>query len=99
MIEDNWFADSDNLIDMNPRGFKESTIRNNTLYNNGANQNPDEMIDNTGGNDTMVYGNKFPGTYTNAGGYVAGTNDDFAGNMAPDQASKAANGWTFANPA
>tara|TARA_Y100000310_G_scaffold345852_1_gene471403 strand:+ start:10652 stop:11581 length:930 start_codon:yes stop_codon:yes gene_type:complete len=99
LIEDNWFADSDNLIDMNPRGFKESTIRNNTFYTNGANQNPDEIIDNTGGNDTMIYGNKFSGAYTNAGGYVAGTNDNWAGNMANDVASKAANGWTFAVPA
>lgn len=99
LIEDCWFGDSDNLIDMNPRGFKESTIRNCTFYTNGANQNPDEIIDNTGGNDTMVYGCKFPGTYTNAGGYVAGTNDNFAGNSAFDESGKAANGWTYANPA
>ena len=99
LIEDCTFADSDNLIDMNPRGFKESTIRNCTFYTNGANQNPDEIIDNTGGNDTMVHGCKFPGTYSNAGGYVAGTNDNFVGNMATDVSGEAANGWTFANPA
>ena len=81
LIEDCWFGDSDNLIDMNPRGFKESIIRNNTFFTNGANQNPDEIIDNTGGNDTIIYGNYFPGTYNNGGGYVAGTNDEWAGNF------------------
>jgi len=58
----NWFADSDNLIDMNPRGFKESFLRDNTFYANGANQNPDEKIDNTGGNDTIIYQNYLGGT-------------------------------------
>jgi len=81
LIEHCWFADSDNLIDMNPRGFKESIIRYNTFFTNGANQNPDEIIDNTGGNDTIVYGNYFPGAYTAAGGYVTGTNDEWAGNL------------------
>jgi len=99
LIEHNWFGDSDNLIDMNPRGFKESIIRYNSFYTNGANQNPDEIIDNTGGNDTQVYGNKFPEPYTTAGGYVAGTNDNWAGNMAEDVAGEAANGWTYADPA
>lgn len=75
VIEDCWFGDSDNLIDMNPRGFKESLIRYSTFFANGANQNPDEKIDNTGGNDTYVYDNILGGTYSNAGGYVAGTND------------------------
>ena len=99
IIEDCWFGDSNNLIDMNPRGFKESIIRNNTFFDNGANQNPDEIIDNTGGNDTMVYGNKFLGTYSNTGGYVAGTNDNWAGNSANAVASRAVNGWTIAVPA
>lgn len=98
LIEHCWFGDSDNLIDMNPRGFKESTIRYNTFYTNGANQNPDEIIDNTGGNDTQIYGNYFPGTYDNGGGYVAGTNDGWAGNVATDVSSYAANGWTFLAP-
>ncbi len=99
MIEHCWFGDSDNLIDMNPRGFKESTIRYNTFYTNGANQNPDEIIDNTGGNDTQVYGNKFPEPYTKSGGYVAGTNDNWAGNFAETQGSESANGLTYADPA
>ena len=81
LIEHCWFADSDNLIDMNPRGFKESCIRFNWFYTNGANQNPDEIIDNTGGNDTIIYGNYFPGTYSGTGGYVAGTNDEWGGNF------------------
>jgi len=99
LIEHNWFADSDNLIDMNPRGFKESIIRYNTFFTNGANQNPDEIIDNTGGNDTMIYGNYFPGTFNQTNGYVPGTNDGWAGNVATDVANYAANGWTFLAPA
>jgi len=94
LIEDCWFADSDNLIDMNPRGFKESIIRYNTFYTNGANQNPDEIIDNTGGNDTQIYGNAFPGTYDAASGYVAGTNDEWGGNY-----NSIAGGLTAADPA
>ncbi len=93
MIEENWFADSDNLIDMNPRGFKESIIRRNTFFTNGANQNPDEIIDNTGGNDTIIYENYFPGTYNNASGYVAGTNDEWAGNY-----NSISGGLTAADP-
>ena len=94
VIEDNWFGDSDNLIDMNPRGFKESVIRRNTFYANGGNQNPDEKIDNTGGNDTLVYENYLGGTYSNAGGYVAGTNDEWGGNY-----NSLSGGITAADPA
>ncbi len=93
-VEDNWFGDSDNLIDMNPRGFKESVIRRNTFFANGANQNPDEKIDNTGGNDTIIYQNSFGGTYSNVGGYVAGTNDEWGGNF-----NSLAGGLTAADPA
>lgn len=99
LIEDCWFGDSDNLIDMNPRGFKESIIRYNTFFNIGANQSPDEIIDNTGGNATMIYGNKFDGDFTASGGYVDSGTDDWAGNMAEDETSYAANGWTYLSPA
>lgn len=98
LIEDCWFGDSDHLIDMNGHGFKESIIRYNTFYTNGANYNPDMIIDNAAGNDTMIYGNKFPHPYTAAGGYITGTNDNWAGNSAYDVANDAANGWTFADP-
>ena len=94
LVEDNWFGDSDNLIDMNPRGFKESIIRRNTFFTNGANQNPDEIIDNTGGNDTIIYENYLPGTYDQANGYVPGTNDEWAGNY-----NSLAGGITAADPA
>ncbi|KKN06320.1 hypothetical protein LCGC14_1078470 [marine sediment metagenome] len=99
LIEDCWFGDSDNYIDMNPRGFKESTIRNNTFYFQGANQNADEKFDNTGGSNCQVYGNAFGGVYTLAGGYVAGSGDDWSGNMAEAVSGESANGWTFAVPA
>jgi len=94
LIEHCWFGDSDNLIDMNPRGFKESIIRYNTFFTNGANQNPDEIIDNTGGNDTLIYGNYFAGTYDATSGYVAGTNDEWAGNF-----NSLTGGVTAADPA
>ncbi len=99
LIENNWFADSDNYIFMNPRGFKESIIRYNTFYFEGANQNADEKFDNTGGSNCQVYGNAFGGVYTLVGGYVAGSGDDWSGNMAEAVSGESANGWTFAVPA
>jgi hypothetical protein len=95
IIEGNHFSGSDNYIDMNPRGFKESTIRYNTFLAADA----DEKFDNTGGSNCQVYGNAMGGAYTLAGGYVAGSGDDWSGNMAEDVAGEAANGWTFAVPA
>lgn len=94
VIEHNWFADSDNLIDMDGRGFKESVIRDNTFFTNGANQNPAEIIDNTGGNDTQIYRNALPGTYDRASGYKAGTNDEWGGNY-----NSISGGITAADPA
>jgi len=99
VIEYCWFGDSDNLIDPNGRGFKESIIRYNCLFKRGANYNPTIMLDNTAGNDTQVYGNKFAEPYTTAGGYIAGTNDNWAGNMAEAVSGESANGWTYADPA
>ncbi len=96
-VEDNWFADSDNLIDN--MSFKMCTVRNNTFVAGGANQSPDEKLDNTGGSLTNFYGNSFGGTYTIAGGYVAGSGDDWSGNMAEAVSGESANGWTYAIPA
>ncbi|KKL23712.1 hypothetical protein LCGC14_2422620, partial [marine sediment metagenome] len=96
-VEDNWFADSDNLIkDMS---FKMCTVRNNTFVAGGANQSPTQKLKNTNGSLTNFYGNSFGGVYTLAGGYVAGSGDDWSGNMAEDVAGEAANGWTFKVPA
>jgi hypothetical protein len=95
-VEDNWFADSDNLIkDMS---FKMCTVRNNTFVAGGANQSPTQKLKNTNGSLTNFYGNSFGGTYTPAGGYAAGSGDDWAGNMAEDVAGEAANGWTYNVP-
>jgi len=91
MIEDCWFGDSDNLIDMVAQGFKESTIRRCTFYANGSYYNPDEKLNNGGGRDTYIYDNIFGGTYDHGGGYVAGTNDVWSNLMA--------GGRTAANPA
>jgi hypothetical protein len=96
-VEDCWFGDSDNLIkDMS---FKMGIVRNNTFLAGGANQSPTQKLKNTNGSNTNFYGNSFGGAYTIAGGYAAGSGDDWAGNMAEDVAGEAANGWTYAIPA
>lgn len=82
LVEDNWFGDSDNLLLMNPRGFKECIIRGNTLLAVGANYTASMKIDNRGGNASIFYKNYLGGTYTNGGGYWAnaGGNDEWGGN-------------------
>ena len=95
IIEGNQFSGSDNYIDMNPRGFKSSIIRYNTFFAADA----DEKFDNTGGSNCQVYGNAMGGAYTLVGGYVAGSGDDWSGNMAEAVSGESANGWTFAIPA
>lgn len=75
-----WFADSDNYIDFEGKGAKESVFEHNSFPANGANQNADEKLNLAAGNDNMVTQNKLGGTYDNSGGYVAGTNDDWGGN-------------------
>ncbi|KKN74857.1 hypothetical protein LCGC14_0386060 [marine sediment metagenome] len=76
-----WFADSDNLIDFNGKGSKESVFEHNSFQDNGANQNPAQLLDLGTGNDNMVTQNKLGGTYSKAGGYEPGTNDDWGGNF------------------
>lgn len=76
----NWFGDSDNYIDYEGKGSKESFYSNNSFPANGANQNADEKLNLDGGNDNMVWQNKFGDTYNKANGYVNGTNDDWGGN-------------------
>lgn len=95
LIEHNTFMGCDNYIDMNPRGFKNSVIRYNTFHAATA----DENFDNTGGTDCQVYGNAMGGVYTNAGGYVAGSGDDWSGNMSEAVGTESAHGWTYTVPA
>jgi hypothetical protein len=95
-VEANVFADSDNLISMNPRGFKESWILRNTFHAIGANYTPTLKLDNRGGNATIIGGNYLGGTYSEAGGYYgnAGGNDEWGGNY-----NSLAGGVTAADPA
>ena len=79
-VEDCWFADSDNLLDFNGKGSKESIFKRNSFFTNGANQNPAQMLDLGAGNDNLVTQNHFSGTYDKASGYEPGTNDDWGGN-------------------
>jgi len=51
-------------------------------------------IDFTGGADNSVWGNQLAGTYSNLGGYTAGTNDFWAGNF-----NVLSGGVTASNPA
>lgn len=94
LIENNIFEGSDHYIHMNPRGFKSSVIRHNTFFAGTA----DEKLNNGGGSNCQVYGNALGGVYTPVGGYVAGSGDDWTGNMAEDVAGEAANGWTYKVP-
>ncbi len=79
-VEDCWFADSDNLLDYNGKGSKESNYKRNHFFTNGANQNPAQLLDLGAGNDNLVTQNHLAGTYSKAGGYEPGTNDDWGGN-------------------
>ncbi len=96
LVEDNWFGDSDNLVKAQ---FKECVVQRNTFLAGGANQSPADKLVNTSGSNSNFSLNTFGGAYTTAGGYTAGSGDDWAGNMAEDVAGEAANGWTYAVPA
>lgn len=72
LLENNRFAANTNHIDS---GFTQATIRNNAFGKFTT-----MSIDLRGGADNMVYGNGLYGTYSNVGGYYAGTNDEWGGN-------------------
>ena len=99
-VTDNVFMDSDEYINMNPRGFNSSHILRNT-FDTGHTNTVTDYVDLTGGNDNVVCFNVFPGDYSNAGGYTAGTGDTWVGNFADDTAEGEVgdNGITTANPA
>jgi len=97
LIENCWFGNSDNLLAMNPRGFKECIIRYNAFLSVGANYTASKCIDNTGGNATVFYGNKFGGAYT-TGNYVAAANDEWEGNYARPAGGESDYGLTYNDP-
>ena len=89
----NHFVDNSSHINMNPRGFKESWIHHNVFMEVGANRTATEQLDNTGGSACAIGpGNFLSDTYDTAGGWVAGSNEDWYGNFSED-------GVTTANPA
>lgn len=74
-ILNNKFHSNDTHIDV---GLNSATIEGNTF---GARSGSANRIDLTGGANNMVWRNLLAGTYSNAGGYIAGTNDVWAGNF------------------
>lgn len=73
LIQGNTFINNAGHIDV---GFNQTTISGNTFGKSSA-----AYIDLTGGADNSVWGNQLAGTYSNVGGYTAGTNDFWAGNF------------------
>lgn len=71
--------------------FNQSAIVGNTF---GKTTAAATYIDLSGGADNSVWGNQLAGTYSNVGGYTAGTNDFWAGNY-----NVLTGGVTASNPA
>ncbi len=102
LIRDCSFVDSDNLINMNPRGFKESQIRDCAFYATGANQSPAQILNNGGGNGCLIGPNNFlGGDYDEGSGYKAGSNENWRGNWYQDMVGTVSGGNSTAqaNPA
>jgi hypothetical protein len=97
ILDDVMFVDNANHINMNPRGFKESWIRNSAFMQVGANRNATIQLDNRGGNGSIIGPNNFlSGDYDQGnGGYYAGANETWRGNHSQDSE----NGSAQANPA
>ena len=85
-ILDNRFHNNATHIDV---ALNYATIRGNTF---GAASG--DKVDLRGGSENIVTLNYLYGTYSNAGGYYAGTNDEWGGNM-----NVISGGWTAADPA
>lgn len=85
-IKDNDFHNNDSHIDV---GTNYATIRGNTFGKFTT-----AGIDLRTGSENVVTLNYLYGTYSNAGGYFAGTNDEWGGNM-----NVISGGWTAADPA
>jgi hypothetical protein len=88
VIQNNVFISNAGHIDV---GFNQATITGNTF---GKTTASNAYIDLTGGADNSVWGNQLAGTYSNAGGYIAGTSDFWGGNF-----NVITGGVTAANPA
>ena len=85
-ILDNVFHNNASHIDV---GMTYGTIRGNTFGKASG-----DKVDLRGGEENVVTLNYLYGTYSNAGGYYAGTNDEWGGNM-----NVISGGWTAADPA
>lgn len=86
VIRNNEFVENVNHIDV---GFTQAVIRGNNFGKFTT-----KSIDLTGGANNAVFGNHLSGTYSNAGGYTAGTNDEWGGNF-----NSLSGGVTAADPA
>lgn len=86
MIRNNEFVANANHIDV---GFTQATIRDNNFGKFTT-----KSIDLTGGANNVVTRNHLSGTYSNVGGYTAGTNDEWGGNF-----NSITGGLTAADPA
>lgn len=73
MIRNNEFVANANHIDV---GFTQSTIRDNNFGKFTT-----KSIDLTGGANNVITRNHLYGTYSNVGGYTAGTGDEWGGNF------------------
>lgn len=75
------FVDNGDHIAMNPRGMKESVVHDCNFIKVGANRTATVQIDNRGGSNSIIgSNNRLSDSYNNAGGYYAGTNEDWVGN-------------------
>lgn len=85
-IVDNHFHNNESHIDA---ALNYATIKGNTFGKFTT-----DSLSLTGGSENIVWGNYFYGTYSNAGGYDAGTNDEWGGNF-----NSLSGGVTAADPA
>lgn len=88
LIQGNTFINNAGHINV---GFNQTAITGNTF---GKTTAAATYIDLSGGADNSVWANQLAGTYSNLGGYTAGTNDFWAGNF-----NVLSGGVTASNPA
>jgi len=101
VIAGNIFQDNTNNIDLNPRGFWASFFISN-YFMAGKTNTLTVGLDNTGGNSCCVTKNFLGGSEYGAAMYIAGTGDNWAGNITTDDGATnilADTPWTQGNPA
>lgn len=86
VIRNNRFHNNASHIDM---GLNYASIYGNTFGVASG-----DKVDLRGGSENCIWGNQLYGTYSNVGGYYAGTNDEWGGNF-----NSLAGGVTAADPA